>query len=79
MRSAQVKVQVRRRKPVKVRPADGGEQQRIRLRCDDAVEAWVNGHVQLVQILSAKAESLKENSPGQSESASDALGKTSNK
>jgi hypothetical protein len=44
MRAAQVKVRVRRRKPVKVRAADGGEQQRIRLRRDDAVKAWVNGH-----------------------------------
>ena len=32
MRAAQVEVRVRRRKPVEVRAADGGEQQRIRLR-----------------------------------------------
>jgi hypothetical protein len=37
-------------------------------------EACVNGHVQLLQIPRARAESPKENSPGQSESASDALG-----
>src|SRR5258708_4839883 len=42
MCTAQVKVRVRRRKPVKVRTADGGEQQRIRLRRDNAVKAWVN-------------------------------------
>ena len=47
MRAAQVKVRVRRRKPVKVRAADGGEQQRIRLRCNDAVKAWVNGHTSI--------------------------------
>jgi hypothetical protein len=45
MRAAQVKVRVRRWKPVQVRAADRGEEQRIRLRRDDAVKAWVNGHV----------------------------------
>src|SRR5207249_9114840 len=49
MRAAHVKVRVRRRKPVKVRTADGGEQQRIRLRRDDAVKAWVNGHLLFVK------------------------------
>jgi hypothetical protein len=44
VRAAQVKVRVRRRTPVKVRAADGGEQQRIRLRRDDTVKAWINGH-----------------------------------
>lgn len=38
MRAAQVKARVRRREPVKVRAADGGEHQRIRLRRDDAVK-----------------------------------------
>lgn len=47
MRAAQVKVRVRRRKPVKVRAADGGEQQRIWLRRNDAVKARVNGHFQM--------------------------------
>jgi hypothetical protein len=31
-------------KPVKVRVADGREQQRIRLRRSDPVKAWVKGH-----------------------------------
>jgi hypothetical protein len=43
-----------------VRAADGGEQQRIPLRRDDAVEGRVNGHVQLFQMPSARAESPKE-------------------
>lgn len=53
-RAAQVKVRVRRRKSVKMGAADGSKQQHIRLRGNDAVKAWVNGHIQLVQILSAK-------------------------
>ena len=44
MRAAQVKVRVRRRKPIKVRAADGGKQQRIRLRRNNTLKAWVNGH-----------------------------------
>ena len=44
MRAAQVKVRVWRRKPVKVRAADRGEQQRMRLRRDNTVKAGVNGH-----------------------------------
>src|SRR5206468_11879767 len=31
------------------RTADGGEQQRIGLRRDDAVKAWVNGHLLFVK------------------------------
>src|SRR5437773_662539 len=44
MRAAQVKVRVRGGKSVKVRTADGGEQQWIRLCRYDAVKARVNGH-----------------------------------
>jgi hypothetical protein len=36
-----------------------------RLRRDDAVKAWVNCHVHLCQILSARAEDPKETRPGQ--------------
>jgi len=35
------------------------------LRREDAVKAWVDGRVHLSQIPSARAESPKENSPGQ--------------
>src|SRR2546430_1434736 len=42
MRAARLKVRVRRRKLVKARAADGGEQKRIRLRRDDAIKPWVN-------------------------------------
>src|ERR1035437_1807103 len=42
--AAQIKVRVRRWKSVKVRSADGGEQQRIWLRRDDSVEAWIDIH-----------------------------------
>jgi len=52
MRAAQVKVRVRRRKSVKMRAADGGEQQRIRLHRDDAVKAWVSGHSQSFILIS---------------------------
>lgn len=45
MRAAQVKVRVRRGKPVEVCAADGGEQQRIGLCRDGAVEARVNGRM----------------------------------
>ena len=41
MRAPQVVIRVRRRKPVKVRAADCGEQQWVWLRRDDPVEAWV--------------------------------------
>ena len=41
--------------PVKVRATDGGEQQRIRLRRDDAVKAWVNGHHANFQFIISKA------------------------
>ena len=61
IRAAQVKVRVRRRKTVKVGAADCGEQQRMRLRRDNAVKTRVNGHVQLVHILSAMAESPNGN------------------
>src|SRR5688572_16893402 len=44
MHATQVKVRVRRWKSVKMGTADSGEQQRIRLRSDNAVKAWVNGH-----------------------------------
>lgn len=43
MRPAQIVIRVRRRKSVEMRPADRGKQQRIRLRADDAVKAWVDG------------------------------------
>ena len=39
MRAAQVKVRVRRRKPIKMRAADRRKEQRIRLRRGDAVKA----------------------------------------
>jgi hypothetical protein len=45
MGAAQVQVRVRPRKSVKVRAANRGEQQRIRLHRDDALKAGVNGHV----------------------------------
>jgi hypothetical protein len=35
---------VRRRKPIKMRAADGGEEERVRLTGDDAMETWVDGH-----------------------------------
>lgn len=59
MRAAQVKVRVRRRKPVKVRAADGGEQQRIRLRYDDALKAWVN-RPQDLQVLNGRNEFARD-------------------
>src|SRR4051794_21601640 len=44
MRAPQIIVGVRRREPIQVRPANRGEQQRIRLGSNDAVKPWVNGH-----------------------------------
>lgn len=44
---AQIEIGIQRRKPIKMRAADGGEEQRIRLRRDDAMEAWGDGHVRL--------------------------------
>ena len=44
MRATKVEVRVRRRKPVKVRAADGGKQQRIRLGCDDSFQSRINLH-----------------------------------
>ena len=40
-RAVQVNVRVRLQKPVKVRTAHTGGQQRIRLRRDDAVKGWI--------------------------------------
>ena len=40
----QIKIRIRRGKPIKMRPADGGKQQRIRLRGNNAMKTWINVH-----------------------------------
>jgi len=48
MRPAQIVIRARRRKSVEMRPADRGKQQRIRLRGNDAVKAWIDGHLRKI-------------------------------
>ena len=55
MRPAQIVIRVRRRKSVEMRPADRGKQQRIRLRGDDAVKAWVDGHGEGLRFFAGEA------------------------
>ena len=46
MDAAQVEIRVWRGEAIQVRTADGGEQQQIWLRGDDAMEAGINGHAE---------------------------------
>ena len=44
MHATQVEIGVRRRKAVQVRPADRGEEQRIRMKFDLPEQAWIVRH-----------------------------------
>jgi len=48
MHAAQVEIRVRRGEAVEVRAADGGEQQWVWLRGDDALEARVKGQAHML-------------------------------